>query len=282
MYPLVVIEDKGKASASNGVARAEKVLDGAVAQLAAADVAARPVARLDFSLAAGILRARRELLGTDVIVGLSERTTAPEFFFGSMLSLAEVFAALKIDAWLAEAAARPLAPLAASPPLFLVAVGLVGYAVNLVVRWQAACVLMTLVLHTTCRYRLEFGRSLADQDRALQGIASLLSGTDMIYVHGSGDVLVLLARANANPLLLMEFGVDEFAAARRGIGFEALLQELARKRPRVVVLSRLQNGRRRAALEDWVRQAYSPVTIPGYRGVFLRLGIVIHVVKSSS
>ena len=75
----------GEASASNGVARAEKVLDGAVAQLAAADVAARPVARLDFSLAAGILRARRELLGTDVIVGLSERTTAPEFFFGSML-----------------------------------------------------------------------------------------------------------------------------------------------------------------------------------------------------
>jgi Kef-type K+ transport system membrane component KefB len=85
VYPLVVIEDKGKTSASNGVARAEKVLDGAVAQLAAADVAARPVARLDFSLAAGILRARRELLGTDVIVGLSERTTAPEFFFGSML-----------------------------------------------------------------------------------------------------------------------------------------------------------------------------------------------------
>jgi Kef-type K+ transport system membrane component KefB len=85
VYPLVVIEDKGKASASNGVARAEKVLDGAVAQLAAADVGARPVTRLDFSLAAGILRARRELLGTDVIVGLSERTTAPEFFFGSML-----------------------------------------------------------------------------------------------------------------------------------------------------------------------------------------------------
>jgi DASS family divalent anion:Na+ symporter len=67
-------------------------------------------------------------------------------FFGAMLSLAEVFAALKIDAWLAEAAARPLAPLAASPALFLVAVGLVGYLVNLVVRWQAACVLMTLVL----------------------------------------------------------------------------------------------------------------------------------------
>lgn len=85
VYPLVVIADKGKASTSNGVARAEKVLDSAVAQLAAADVAARPVTRLDFSLAAGILRARRELLGTDVIVGLSERTTAPEFFFGSML-----------------------------------------------------------------------------------------------------------------------------------------------------------------------------------------------------
>jgi anion transporter len=67
-------------------------------------------------------------------------------FFGVMLSLAEVFSTLNVDTWLAAAAASPLAPLAANPSLFLVAVGLVGYAINLVMRWQAACVLMTLVL----------------------------------------------------------------------------------------------------------------------------------------
>jgi di/tricarboxylate transporter len=67
-------------------------------------------------------------------------------FFGVMLSLAEVFSTLKVDAWLAAAAATPLAPLASNSAVFVLAVGLVGYALNLVVRWQAACVLMTLVL----------------------------------------------------------------------------------------------------------------------------------------
>ena len=67
-------------------------------------------------------------------------------FFGAMLSLAEVFSTLKVDAWLASAAAAPLTPLAGTPALFLLAVGLVGYLINLVVRWQAACLLMTLVL----------------------------------------------------------------------------------------------------------------------------------------
>jgi anion transporter len=67
-------------------------------------------------------------------------------FFGGMLSLAEVFRVLGVDAWLAASIASPLAPLAAQPAVFLVALGLAGYLVNLVVRWQAACVLMTLVL----------------------------------------------------------------------------------------------------------------------------------------
>lgn len=67
-------------------------------------------------------------------------------FFGGMLSLADVFRVLKVDAWLATLVANPLAPLATRPVLFLVALALAGYLLNLVVRWQAACVLMTLVL----------------------------------------------------------------------------------------------------------------------------------------
>jgi anion transporter len=66
-------------------------------------------------------------------------------FFGVMLSLGEVFHVLGVDAWLAAGAAAPLTPLAESPLLFLLALGVVGYLVNFVVRWQAACVLMTLV-----------------------------------------------------------------------------------------------------------------------------------------
>ena len=67
-------------------------------------------------------------------------------FFGGMTSLGTVFSAVEVDAWLAALATRPLAPLAATPALFLLALGLTGYLLNLAVRWQAACVLMTLVL----------------------------------------------------------------------------------------------------------------------------------------
>ncbi|MDP3766712.1 MAG: anion permease, partial [Dehalococcoidia bacterium] len=67
-------------------------------------------------------------------------------FFGVMLSLADVFRVLQIDAWLANVIASPLAPLAAEPAVFLVALALAGYLLNLVVRWQAACVLMTVVV----------------------------------------------------------------------------------------------------------------------------------------
>jgi anion transporter len=66
-------------------------------------------------------------------------------FFGVMLSLGDVFHTVGVDAWLAASATAPLAPLAGTPTLFLVALGVVGYIVNFVVRWQAACVLMTLV-----------------------------------------------------------------------------------------------------------------------------------------
>jgi Kef-type K+ transport system membrane component KefB len=83
IFPLVVIEDS--VGATDQVARAEMTLSRAVEQLAAADVSSQPLTRIDLNLAAGILRARRELRGTEVIVGWSKRTTAAEFFFGSIL-----------------------------------------------------------------------------------------------------------------------------------------------------------------------------------------------------
>ena len=67
-------------------------------------------------------------------------------FFGVILSMVEVFATLKIDTWLGTAAIRLLAPLAASPVLFVVAVALAGYLLNFIVRWQALSPLMALVL----------------------------------------------------------------------------------------------------------------------------------------
>lgn len=90
-----------------------------------------------------------------VALGAANVLDAPSFrginwqfmiFFGVMLSLGEVFHTLGVDTWLAAHAAIPLAPLGDNPTLFIVAVALAGYAVNFLVRWQAACGLMTLVL----------------------------------------------------------------------------------------------------------------------------------------
>lgn len=83
IYPLRVLEE-GRDTAAN-IAAAEKALDEAAAQIAAADVAAQPVVRIDLNLPSGILRARRELRGTDVIMGWSGRTAGPALLFGTVV-----------------------------------------------------------------------------------------------------------------------------------------------------------------------------------------------------
>lgn len=64
---------------------AEQKLERATLHLSSADVASHELTRIELSFAAGILRARRERRITGVIVGWSNRTTAPERFFGSVL-----------------------------------------------------------------------------------------------------------------------------------------------------------------------------------------------------
>jgi Kef-type K+ transport system membrane component KefB len=83
VFPVTVVEDG--AGAGHKIRRAEQTLAKTVGLLAAADVPSRPLTRIDLNLASGILRARRELRGTDVIMGWSARTTSSGLFFGSVL-----------------------------------------------------------------------------------------------------------------------------------------------------------------------------------------------------
>jgi anion transporter len=66
-------------------------------------------------------------------------------FFGVMTSLAGVFGALGIDAWLAVALAEPVRALAGGAAVFCLALALAGFALAFLVRWQAAAPLLTLV-----------------------------------------------------------------------------------------------------------------------------------------
>ncbi len=66
-------------------------------------------------------------------------------FFGVITSLGGVFSTLGIDHWLADMLQAPTSALAAAPAFFCIGLALAGFALSLVIRWQAAAPLLTLV-----------------------------------------------------------------------------------------------------------------------------------------
>jgi hypothetical protein len=83
IYPVTVVEEGSRAQ--EDIAQAERSLEKTVAQLSAAEVPAHPVTRIDLNVGAGLLRARRELRGTQLIMGWRGQLTPHELFFGSLL-----------------------------------------------------------------------------------------------------------------------------------------------------------------------------------------------------
>jgi anion transporter len=67
-------------------------------------------------------------------------------YLGVLVGLGDVFVHLGLDTWLASHLAVVLAPVAGSPMQFALALTLASFALAFVVRWQAAAVLLTLVL----------------------------------------------------------------------------------------------------------------------------------------
>ncbi|MEO8509059.1 MAG: SLC13 family permease [Betaproteobacteria bacterium] len=66
-------------------------------------------------------------------------------FFGVITSLATVFQALQVDAWLAASLAGPIGAVGANSLVFCIALAIVGFALSFVIRWQAAAPLLTLI-----------------------------------------------------------------------------------------------------------------------------------------
>ncbi|SEH56237.1 Kef-type K+ transport system, membrane component KefB [Rheinheimera pacifica] len=84
VYPMTIVEERNSQEVK--LKSAEQLLAAAVNYLAAADIPAQAKTRIDLNISDGILRARRELRATEVIVGWSEHSSASELLFGSMLS----------------------------------------------------------------------------------------------------------------------------------------------------------------------------------------------------
>jgi anion transporter len=67
-------------------------------------------------------------------------------YLGVLIGLGDVFVAVGLDQWLAARLTAVLGPLTHGAPQFVLALTLCAFALSLVVRWQAASVLLTLML----------------------------------------------------------------------------------------------------------------------------------------
>src|SRR5262249_7177917 len=93
-------------------------------------------------------------------------------------------------------------------------------------------VILLLVLYHAGFYRIQ-GWKLKDQDKAMEAVSSMLGPNDQIYVHGTVEILTLLGRPNMNPYVFLDWGADDFAAARRGTSFGALVEEWDAQAPKL-------------------------------------------------
>jgi len=119
-------------------------------------------------------------------------------------------------------------------------------------------------------YLTPLGLTLQSQDRDFKVLADVLGPGGRIYVQGPVELLVVLDRPNLNPYLLMNKGSDNFAAARRGVGFATIISEMEAERPKLVALSRLQNVKSRDLLQQWVTEHYDRLESFTYTNVYVR------------
>jgi len=133
----------------------------------------------------------------------------------------------------------------------------------------ALVLILLVILARTVTYRAG-DWTLQDQDREFKAISDLLGPGDKIYVHGRVELLVLLNRPNMNPFILLDWGADNFAAARKSGGWSAIMDEMEAQSPKLVAISRLRAVTHRADIERWVDEHYDPLASFRYDRVFVR------------
>jgi hypothetical protein len=135
----------------------------------------------------------------------------------------------------------------------------------------AIAAISLLLTYRYIGYRGEAGPTLQDQREKFQAISEVLGPEDKIYVHGTVEILVLLARPNLNPYIMFDEGKDDFVAARKyGGSFDAMVNEFDLQAPKVVSLSRLRHVTHRDELERWASERYMELPVAGYDVIYVR------------
>ena len=142
---------------------------------------------------------------------------------------------------------------------------------DLPVARTAIVVILLVTFVRAALYKVE-GPTLSQQDEAFKTVSRMIGPDDKIYVHGTTEILVLLNRPNLNPYVFLDWGADEFAAARKGERFEAIIDEMENQAPKIVALSRLKVVTHRDEFKRWAEQHYEELELPlpGYDGVYVR------------
>lgn len=82
-YALAVVPDD--IEAREKVASSKKMLERAIKHAAAADKKVEVITRVDLNVANGILRAAKDLMATEILIGWNARPSARDYLFGSVL-----------------------------------------------------------------------------------------------------------------------------------------------------------------------------------------------------
>lgn len=102
--------------------------------------------------------------------------------------------------------------------------------------------------------------TLQEQEQECRVVLEALRPGDLVYAHGSLDLLVMGGIKNASRYIYFDRGKDIFAARLEG-GFDRIVARLEAARPRFVALAKLDRLRHRQELERWVAARYEPYTV---------------------
>ncbi len=83
IYPLTVVKDDSEYQIK--VREGHQMLEKAIKYASAAEQSIQIITRIDVNIAHGIIRAAKELMITDIILGWNAKRTATNYFFGSIL-----------------------------------------------------------------------------------------------------------------------------------------------------------------------------------------------------
>ena len=142
--------------------------------------------------------------------------------------------------------------------------------------WKARDIIILLIIMSgmTCyrvaHYFREPRYTLKGQRTTLQVLEILAPVNEDVYVHGAVEILVLQHRTNINPYIFLDWGKDDYIGSYTPGGFDAVLEQIKNRNPKMIVLDRMEKVNHKAELKQLVATGYQMPNISGYAGVYIR------------